>query len=69
MEEKNEFARSYSILQGSFTNPELAHKMIKSENPDFESSDEDFDKLSNEMLERNKKENKHRRRRKTIKGK
>jgi hypothetical protein len=68
LEEQNEFARSYAILQGSFTNPDLAHKMIKSENPDFETSDEDFEKVSQQIIEQNKKEDslKHRRRRKTI---
>lgn len=67
LEEQNEFARSYAILQGSFTNPDLAHKMIKSENPDFETSDEDFEKISKQMVENNRKQDGgHRRRRKTI---
>lgn len=56
LEEKNEFARSYAILQGSFANPEMARKMVKLENPDFESSDEDFDNNSKLMIEKNKKE-------------
>src|SRR6201986_485174 len=69
LEEENEFARSYAILQGSFANPEMASKMIKSENPDFESSDEDFERLSKQMLDQNRKEdiqNNRRRKRKKI---
>lgn len=53
-EEKNDFARSYVILNGSFTNVEMAKKMIKQENPDFESSDEDFEKTSQAMLKQNR---------------
>ena len=71
-EEENEFARSYAILQGSFANPEMAKKMIKAENPEFESSDEDFEKVSNQMLENNKQEDsktiKKRKRRRVIDG-
>jgi hypothetical protein len=55
VEEKNEFAKSYAILQGSFVNPDMARKMIKSENPDFESTDEDYEKLSRQMIEDNRK--------------
>ena len=69
LEEENEFARSYSILQGSFANPEMASRMIKSENPDFESSDEDFERASQQMIEQNRSENQRlvrRRRRKKI---
>ena len=45
-----DLARSLAILVGSFTNPEAAQKMLKDENPDFESSDEDF-KKSMQMVE------------------
>ncbi len=55
LEEKNEFAKSYTILQGSFVNPEMARKMIDRENPDFETSDEDFEKLSQQIIEQNRK--------------
>lgn len=36
--------KSIAILTGSFSNPEAANKMIKDQNPDFASSDEDFEK-------------------------
>lgn len=65
-EEKNNFARSYVILNGSFTNAEMARKMIKQDNPDFESSEEDFDKTSKEMLKKNRQEIKSRRQRRRI---
>ncbi len=55
IEEKNEFAKNYAILQGSFTNPQMAQKMIKNDNPDFEVSDEDFDRVSEQMLINNRK--------------
>ncbi|HVI39752.1 MAG TPA: hypothetical protein VM577_03755 [Anaerovoracaceae bacterium] len=66
LEEANEFTRSYTVLGGYFSNPELARKMVKQENPDFESSDEDFDKASKKMVEDNRKELKSRRRRKQL---
>lgn len=56
LEDKNEFAKSYAILQGSFANPEMARKMVKLDNPDFESSDEDFDKVSKSIIEKNRQE-------------
>ena len=49
-EEEFEFARSQSILTGSFTNPEAAKKMLKQDSPDFSSTDEDFEK-SIKMIE------------------
>jgi Glu-tRNA(Gln) amidotransferase subunit E-like FAD-binding protein len=67
-EEQNEFARSYAILQGSFANPEMAQKMIKSENPVFESSEEDFERTTQEMLEKNRKSIKKRHRRVLLNG-
>lgn len=48
-EEKMEFARAYSILIGSFANPEMARKM--SEAKIISSSDEDFDKSMEMVLE------------------
>lgn len=69
LEEKNDFARSYSILQGSFVNPEMAQNMIKNENPDFESDDATMDKLFETIEEENKQKlaTKHRRRRTVVK--
>lgn len=68
LEEQNEFAKSYAILTGSASNPEWARRIIKSENPDFESSDEAYEETSRKMLETNRKpESKHRRIRKLVK--
>lgn len=64
--------KSVAILIGSFSNPEMAQKIIKKERPDIESSDEDFD-ASFEMVRQSVKEeesiknNKHRRKRRLIK--
>lgn len=68
LEEKHSFARSYTVLGGSFVNQEMAHKLIKQENPDFESSEEDFERVSQAMVEANKKQlqTKKRRRRKAV---
>jgi hypothetical protein len=38
--------KALGILIGSFYNPEAANKMIKQEQPDFASSDEDWDETS-----------------------
>lgn len=48
-EEAYELAKSQSILVGSFTNPQAAKDMLKNEEPDFASTDEDFEK-SMEMV-------------------
>ena len=72
LEEKNEFAKNYTILQGSFTNPEMAREMIKKENPEHVSSDEDFSESIRWMEESQKKseeedsKNKGKRRRRRI---
>lgn len=42
-EQQYEMLKSQSILIGSFSNPEAAKAMLKAENPDFESSDADFE--------------------------
>ena len=39
LNDKNEFTKAFTILGGSFVNPDMAHKMIKNENPDHMSSD------------------------------
>jgi hypothetical protein len=54
-EEAFEMTRSQAILIGSFHNPTAAQDMLKSENPDFASSDEDFEQ-SLRLIEENKKE-------------
>lgn len=74
LEDKHEFATDYSIFTGSFSNPEMARKMINSRNPTHELSDEEFEESTRKMLEQGKmldlqeKLNKplHRRKRKII---
>lgn len=46
-DEKQEFAKNYSILTGSFSNPQMAQRMMKAET--VVSSEEDFDKISKEI--------------------
>lgn len=65
-EQQYELLKSQAILIGSFTNPDAAKAMIKSENPDFESSEEDFEKSLKMVLadrEKNKPVKKKRRQR------
>ena len=42
--EKHKFARDYAIFTGSFSNPEAGQKMRKAEEPDYELSDEEWNK-------------------------
>lgn len=71
LREKNEFTRNYAILTGSFSNMELAKKMIAMDKPTFESSDEDFEAttrmieedVEREMAERKGMSRRRRRRR------
>ena len=62
--------RKQAILIGSFFNPDMAQKMIKSENPDFASTDEDLDEANKavreQILEAEKKGNKKRKKRKVV---
>lgn len=44
-----ENARAQAILIGSFHNPEAAHKMVKLENPDYSASDEDVEKVMEQI--------------------
>lgn len=48
--EKNEFSRNYSILVGSFSNLEMAQKMLKVGQQTFTSSDEDFEESTRWMI-------------------
>lgn len=69
LREKNDFTRNYAILTGSFSNMELAKKMIDSETPTFASSDADFeattkmieDDVDREMAQKNKRRRRRRR--------
>lgn len=60
-EEAFEMVRSQSILIGSFSNPAAARDMLKSDNPDFASSEEDYQD-SLKLIEENKKNTKQRKR-------
>lgn len=62
-EEEFELARSTAILIGSFTNPSAAQDMLKSENPDFASSDKDFEQSLKIIEESKKKEEQKKRKR------
>lgn len=61
-----ELYRSLAILVGSFTNSDAAQKMIKDENPDFESSEEDFEESTRIVEEDVKKEQKLKRRSRRV---
>lgn len=43
--------KDQGILIGSFTNPEAANKMYKADNPDYISTEEDFEKSSEYVRE------------------
>lgn len=64
-EEAFEMARSQSILIGSFSNPAAAKDMLKTENPDFQSSDEDFER-SLQLIEESKKQIKRKRQKRKV---
>lgn len=56
-EEQHKFTRDYVVMSGFFTNPEMAKQLQKIDNPDYSSSDDDFDK-SIQMIEEDKRSNK-----------
>lgn len=65
-EEEYNLLRSQSILIGSFSNPAAAQDMLKIDNPDYSSSDEDFEQ-SLKMIREQKPPSKKRKRRRRIK--
>ncbi len=67
LEDKHEFEHNYAVLTGSFSNPQMAKKMMNSKTQTIETSDEDFDKLSQQILEEGKKTSKKRKPRRLIK--
>lgn len=72
-EEIQELERMNAILVGSFTNPEVAKTMIKADNPDYTSSDEEFEQ-SMDLVKKDKEKylqdiKKKKRRRQINKGK
>jgi hypothetical protein len=67
-EQHTELLRNVAIFLGSFINPEMAHKLVKKENPDFTTTDLDTtSKMVRESIleEDNKKRKK---KRKVING-
>lgn len=54
-EDKQKFARSLAIFQGSFSNLEMAKNIIKSDNPTAEMDDEQFEVVSEFILSDEKK--------------
>ena len=72
LQDEHDFARNYAIFTGSFANVEMAQRIISEENPDYASTEEDFEESLGMVLEgRNKafdKKKKRRRRRKVIDG-
>lgn len=70
--EKHKFAKDYSTLIGSFSNLEMAQSMVSAENPDYASSEEDFDKSidmvkSSSVEQRKKSLHRRKRRRRGVK--
>lgn len=67
-EDKQEFAENQSIFTGSFSNPEMAKRIIKTKNPDYQTDDKDFDRISEQIVQNNRKEleKKQRRRRRAL---
>lgn len=67
IKDKHEFSRNYSILTGSFSNMDLAQKMIGGDGSQIKSSDKDFESTV-EMIEEDikKEDNKVRKRRRGV---
>lgn len=70
LQEKNEFAKHYGILIGSFSNPEMAQQMLGKSGKQFKISEAEFERLSEKIMEMEKqddlKSKQHRRKRKLI---
>lgn len=50
IEDKNEFAKSFSIFLGSFFNPEAAQQILKVDNPGHVSTNEEFEESTRIMI-------------------
>lgn len=60
--------KSQAILIGSFTNPEMANRMIKQDNPDFETTDvEETSKMVRDEIVEAERERRRKKKRKTRK--
>jgi len=51
LEEKYEFAKNHAILNGAFTNPDMARQMMNQEGTNIKLSDEEFDESTRMVLE------------------
>lgn len=56
--ERAEEAKNLGYLIGSFTNPEMVRKLIAAEANTFVSNDDEFDELSKQILEENRRKDK-----------
>lgn len=67
-EDRQEFAENQAIFTGSFSNPDMAKRIIKSKNPDYQMDDKEFDRISKQIAKNNRKdlEKKQRRRRRVL---
>ena len=73
LEERHEFERNYAIFAGSFHNMDMAQRLVSEENPDFESTEDDFAESTRMVLEGREKafkkqKRKRRRRRRVVNG-
>ena len=71
LNDKHKTYKDYALFLGAFSNWEMAKKMSKKDNPDYETSDEDFE-ASYEMVIQSDKNNQeensnHRKRRRVVK--
>lgn len=71
--ERAEEAKNLGYLIGSFTNPEMVRKLVAAEANTFVSNDEEFEELSKQIIEENRRKDKEkaelaprRRRRKRV---
>lgn len=65
IEQDIDIKKSIGIMIGGFSNPELANKMIKRENPDHMTTDDEFEESWKSVI--NEKQGKRRRRRRRKK--
>ena len=71
LQEKHKTYKDYALFLGAFSNWEMANKISKKDNPDFQSSDEEFEAAFDRVVKSNEGSEKektiHRRRRRAIK--
>lgn len=49
-EEKHEEYKNYLVFLGAFHNQEMAQKIIKNDNPDYVSNEDDFEKATETVV-------------------